>query len=125
MASSSACSWAASLGALAHLVALVEQLDLLQLLEGLGQRLLGVVELGLQLVGRMLEVLAPLDRGLGIGRIGEMGRIVDAGAVLLDLDLALEIVGHALELGDHAFDLHDLPALFVDLKLLQANERFA
>ena len=38
-----------------------------------------------------------------------MRRIVDAGAVLLDLDLALEIAGHALEFGDHAFDLHDLP----------------
>ena len=62
------------LGALPHLVALIEQLDLLELLEGLGQRLLGVVELDLQLVGRVLEVLAPLDRGLGIGRIGEMGR---------------------------------------------------
>ena len=33
------------LGALAHLVALVEQLDLLQLLEGLAERRLGVVEL--------------------------------------------------------------------------------
>ena len=33
------------LGALARLVALVEQLDLLQLLEGLAERRLGVVEL--------------------------------------------------------------------------------
>jgi hypothetical protein len=54
-----------------------------------------------------------------------MGGIVDPGAVLLDLDLSFQIGGHALEFGDHALDLHDLPALFVDLKLLQANERIA
>ncbi len=59
---------------LARLVALVEQLDLLQFLEGLGQMALGVFELDLQLVGRPLQVLAPLDRGLGVGRIGEMRR---------------------------------------------------
>ena len=60
------------LGALAHLVALVEQLDLLELFEGFRERLLGVVELALQLVGGALEVLAALDRRLGVGRIGEM-----------------------------------------------------
>ena len=54
-----------------------------------------------------------------------MRRIVDAGAVLLGLDLALEIDRHALELGDHALDLRDLAALLVDLKFLQANERLA
>ena len=47
------------LGLLAGVVALVEHLDLLQFLEGLAQRRLGVVELGLELVGRALEVLAP------------------------------------------------------------------
>src|SRR6185436_5385091 len=45
------------LGALAHLVPLVEQLDLLHLLEGLAERRLGVVELDLELVGGALEVL--------------------------------------------------------------------
>ena len=53
-----------------------------------------------------------------------MRGIVDAGAVLLGLDLALEVARHALELGDHAFDLRDPAALFVDLKFLQADERF-
>ena len=43
-------------GALARLVALVEQLDLLELLEGLAEERLGVVELALELVGRALEV---------------------------------------------------------------------
>ena len=54
-----------------------------------------------------------------------MRRIVDAGAVLLGLDLAFEVAGDALELGDHAFDLRDLAALLVDLEFLQADERFA
>ena len=70
-------------GALAHLVALVEQLDLLELLERLGERHAGVLELAFQLIGRALEIVAPADRRLGVGRIGEMRRIVDAGAVLL------------------------------------------
>ncbi|TCU59044.1 hypothetical protein EDE10_1307 [Bradyrhizobium sp. Y-H1] len=39
------------LGALAGLVALVQELDLLQFLEGLGQGGLGFVELALQLIG--------------------------------------------------------------------------
>src|SRR5579864_6390788 len=78
-----------------------------------------------QFVGRTLEVLAPGDRSLGIGRIGEVAGIVDAGAILLDLDLALEIGGHALELGDHGLDLGDLAPFLVDLKLLQANKRLS
>src|SRR5438094_3134328 len=57
----------ALLGAFAHLVALVEQFDLLELFESLAERGLGVVELHFELVGRTLQVLAPLDRSLGIG----------------------------------------------------------
>jgi hypothetical protein len=54
-----------------------------------------------------------------------MRRIVDTGAFLLGLDLALEIDRHALEVGDHAFDLGNPSALLVDLKFLQADERFS
>ena len=54
-----------------------------------------------------------------------MARIVNSGAVLLGLDFALEVGAHALELGDHALDLRDLAPPFVDLKLLQTNERLA
>src|SRR5262249_22388356 len=110
----------AFLGPLAHLVALVEQFDLLHFLERLSERGLGLVELDLQLVGGTLEVLAPLHRGLGVGRIGEMAGIVNPGSVLLGLDLALQIAGDALELGDHTLDLRHLAPLLVDLKLLQA-----
>jgi len=54
-----------------------------------------------------------------------MTGIVDAGAVLLGLDLAIEIAADALEFGDHALDLRNLASLLVDLKFLQANECLA
>jgi hypothetical protein len=47
-----------------------------------------------------------------------MAGIMDAGAVLLGLDLAVEIGGDAFELGDHRLDLGDLAPLLVNLKLL-------
>src|SRR4051795_6836486 len=50
--------------ALADLIALVEQLNLLHLVEGLAERRFGVVELNPQFVGRALEVFAPHHRGL-------------------------------------------------------------
>ena len=52
-----------------------------------------------------------------------MRRIVNAGAVLLGLNLAIEVGGHALELGHHRLDLRDLAPFFVDLELPQTNER--
>src|SRR5262249_12126516 len=60
------------LGALARLIALVEQLHLLELLERLAECRLGIVELDLELVGRTLEIFLPLHRGLGVRRIREM-----------------------------------------------------
>src|SRR5262249_60611662 len=62
---------------LAHLIALVEQLDLLEVFERLAQRRLGLVELSFQFVGRALEILAPLHGRLGVGRIGEMRGIMN------------------------------------------------
>jgi hypothetical protein len=115
----------ALLGALARLVALVEQFDLLELLERFAQQALGVLELDSQFVGGTGQVLPALDRGLGVGRVGEMGGIVDPGPFLLGLDFALEIDRHALEVGDHAFDLGNPSALLVDLKFLQADQRFS
>ena len=51
-----------------------------------------------------------------------MRRIVDAGTILLMLNLAVEIDGHAIELGDHGLDLCDLAAFLVDLKFFQADQ---
>jgi hypothetical protein len=54
-----------------------------------------------------------------------MARIMNTGAILFGLDLALEVARDAIELGNHAFDLSDPAALFVDLKFFQADERFS
>ena len=52
----------------------------------------------------------------------DLGKLYDYDIILLDPDLAIEIVRHALEFGDHGLDLRD-PAPFVfHLKSLQANE---
>jgi hypothetical protein len=110
---------------LADSVAFAEQLDLPHLLEGFAERRFGVLELNFQVVGRALKIVAALDRRLGIGGIGEMSWIVDAGAILLDFDVALETGADALEPADHALDLGDRAAPLLDLKLLQANECFA
>jgi hypothetical protein len=48
-----------------------------------------------------------------------------ASSSLLGLDFALEVDRHALEISDHAFDLGNPSALLVDLKFLQADQRFA
>jgi hypothetical protein len=50
---------------------------------------------------------------------------MNAGAILLDLDVALEIAADALEFADHALDLGDAATPLVDLKFLQANECLA
>ena len=54
-----------------------------------------------------------------------MSRVVNPGAILFRLDLALEIDRHAVELCDHALDLRDPAPLLVNLKFLQADERLA
>jgi hypothetical protein len=111
-------------GALTRLVALVQKLDLLEFLERLRKQASGVFELNPQFIGRASQVFPALDRGLGIGRISEMRGIVDPGPLLFGLDFALEVDRHALEIGDHTLDLGDPPALFIDLKFLQPDERF-
>jgi hypothetical protein len=100
-------------------VAFAEQLDLPHLLEGFAERRFGVLELNFQVAGRALKIVAAPDRRLGIGGLGEMSWIVDAGAILLDFDVALEI--GALEPVDHALDLGDRAAPLLDFKLLQAE----
>ncbi len=47
------------------------------------------------------------------------------GAVLLGLDLAVEVGGHALELADHVLDVGDLARLLVSLEAFQPERRFA
>jgi hypothetical protein len=54
-----------------------------------------------------------------------MRGVVDARADLLDLDLALEIAGDAVELGDHRLDLGDLAPFLIDLEFLETDKGFA
>ena len=51
-----------------------------------------------------------------------MRDVVDARLLLLVLDLAVEIGGHALEFGDHRLDLSDLTTLLVDLEPLEPDQ---
>ena len=44
--------------------------------------------------------------------------IADAGSLLLDLDLLIEIVRHPAEVGDHQFEIIDLLTLLFILKAL-------
>ncbi len=53
-----------------------------------------------------------------------MRGIVDSSALLLGVDFALQVDRHTLEISDHAFYLGNPSALFVDLKFLQADQRF-
>ena len=76
-------------------------------------------------VGGTSKIIAPRHGGLGIGRIGKMTGILNSGAILLDLDFAIEIRADAFEFRDHAFNLRDFLSLLVDLKLFQANECIA
>src|SRR4051794_11522630 len=54
-----------------------------------------------------------------------MQDIRDAGLLLLDLDLLVQLCGHAFEIGDHHFDLRNLPALLVDLEFLEPDQALA
>src|SRR5918998_3066788 len=109
--------------ALGRALPILEALRLLQVLEGLAEFGLRIVELGMEVLGRLAEIVAPLPSRTGIGRVGEMVRVSDPGFLLFHSDLAIEISRHAVELGDHHLDLCNSPALVVDLKALEADER--
>jgi hypothetical protein len=46
----------------------------------------------------------------------------DAGTLLLDRDLPVEIPRHLVKIADHRLDLGDLAALLFDLEALQADD---
>ncbi|GHA28133.1 hypothetical protein GCM10007989_25170 [Devosia pacifica] len=54
-----------------------------------------------------------------------MRDVGDTGLLMLDLDLLIELGRHALEVGDHHFNLRQLPTLLIDLKFLEPNEALA
>jgi hypothetical protein len=79
-------------------------------------------ELAAQFRRRVFQVVAPCAGGAGIGRVGEMARVANAGPLFLRENFAVEIGRHPHELGDHRLDLGDAPALLVDLEALQPNK---
>ena len=103
-------------------VALLEQLDLLELLARLVELAAGGRELGREIGGRRRQIIAPLHRRLGEGRVGVMVDVGDAGALLLDGDLPVEVRGHMVKFADHRLDIGDLAALLLDFEALQADQ---
>src|SRR5262245_54253602 len=103
-------------------VALLEKLDLLELLASFGEVAAGGGELRREVGSRHRQIIAPRHRRLGEGRIGVMIDVGDAGAFLLDGDLPVEIGGHVIEVADHRLDFGDLPALLFDFEALQADQ---
>src|ERR1700722_7876401 len=87
---------------------------------GLGFLLRGLCLLDLtqKLCDRALEIVTSDRRRPGVGRIGEMGGIGDAGTLLFVSDLAIEVAGHAGKLGQHHLDLPNTAALLLKLKAL-------
>ena len=107
---------AGEIGALAALLATFQALGLGHFADRVLELLLGLAELFAQLVGRTGQILAAGAGRAGIGRIGEMRHVRDAGLVLFGRDFPVEIAGHSEELGDHHLDLRHPAALLVDLK---------
>src|SRR3984893_1720409 len=85
---------------LPHLVALIEQLDFLEFLDGVSTCSSSVLKADREVGGRALKVIAPCHGGFGVGRIGKMRGVVDPGALLLDQNLTIELGGHSIEFGD-------------------------
>ena len=86
----------------------------------LGRRLLV-----LEVADGLEDIVAPGPGRLGGHRIVEMGGIVDAGALLLDLHLGVEIIIFAHEIGDHRLDIGDLPPFFFSAEAVQPEKRFS
>ena len=123
-ASSAGGAPAAALGVAAAAVAGFQRLGPFQFGLGLVESRLGGGALLRQVLLRADQIIAALARRLGEGRIGEMADIGDAGLLLLGGDLQVELARHALEIGDHQVELHQLLALLVDLEPLQPHQIF-
>src|SRR5450759_2160114 len=79
------------------------------------------VALYLESSDRLLEFLAPYERCLRQGRIGEMRRVMNPRAIFLSLNFEFEICGQALKIGDHCLKLVNLPMVLVNVKIPQAK----
>ena len=75
----------------------------------LDERLFGFGKVGPKFVRGASQVIASQSGRRGVGRISEMCGIVDLDAVLLALDLLIEIGGQAIAIGNKAFQDRDAP----------------
>ena len=87
-------------------------------------RFLGRLELRQQIRDGRAQVIAALRCSLGKRGVGEMRHVLDAGPVLFDLDLAVEIDRHLLELADHVFEIGDLACFFIGFKAFRPERGF-
>ena len=100
----------------------LELLDFLEILASLIELALGRRQLGGEIGGRGGQIVAPLQCRLGEGRVGIMVDVGDAGALLLDGNLPVEVNSHMIKLADHRFDIGDLASLLLDFEALQADQ---
>src|ERR1700677_4451895 len=109
--------------AIVGFVSHLERLEFEELALGFLLRGLGLLDLTQKLGDRALEVVAPNRRRSGVARIGEVGGVGDAGALLFIGDLTIEVADHAGKLGQHHLDLPNTAALLLKLKALQTDKR--
>ena len=102
-------------GSIAHLIALIEQVDLRHPSNASLSAALASSSWIFRSWAERLRLSRRCIAALRVSRVREMTRIMNAGTILLDLDVALEIAADALELADHFLDLADPATPFVDL----------
>jgi hypothetical protein len=89
-----------------------------QLLEGFKRLFTSAVKSLFKLGDGRPKVVPSCYGRPGESRVGEVIDVTDAGGLLLDFDLLIEVARHAAEVGDHHFEVADLLPLFVILKTL-------
>ena len=89
-----------------------------QLLEGFERFLTSALKPLFELADGRLEVVPSRDGCPGKSRVGVVIDVADAGGLLLDFDLLIEVARHPAEIRDHHFEVVDLLPLLVILKTL-------
>jgi hypothetical protein len=97
------------------------RLGQLKLLEGLKSFLAGKVKPPLKFRDRRMEIIPARHRCPCKSGISEMIDIANAGGLLLDLDLLIEVVRHPAEVRNHQFEVIDLLTLLFIFKALILN----
>src|SRR5688572_15322073 len=69
----------------------------------------------LELLNGVPEVVPPRHRRLGVGRVGVVRWIMNAGPDLLGLNLVIKLIGGLLHVRDHGFDNNDSPTFISGL----------